>query len=228
MTEVHGNVEGIRRSLLDELAQWYEEEVPPDDFIPQSLLERLCGYSASLNREMAVYITRDGEIADIIIGWADRIDLPAMALRSRRRRLCMVRCVHTHPRSEGYLSEVDISALIATRFDAMCAVGVNAEGRPTSAQAAFLDPDQEGTARKTEMVLARAIPSADWIREIIETDARFKVEDSVAEKHAEQAILVGIDSEQSLKELRELAKTAGAETAATVLQKSWRLGFCQI
>jgi len=219
MTEIHGNVEGIRKSVLDELSQWYEEEVLPDDFIPRSLLERLCAYSAVLNREMAVYITRDGGIADILIGWADRIDLPDTARRGRRRRLCMIRCVHTHPGGDGYLSEVDVSALITTRFDAMCAVGVDAEGRPTSAQAAFLNPDQEGAARITEVVSARSIPGADWIREILETDARYRAEDSATEKGAEQAILVGIDSEKSLKELRELAKTAGAETIATVLQK---------
>ena len=219
MTEIHGNIEGIRKSVLEELCQWYGEEVPTDVFLPQNLLKRLCACSAMLNREMAVYISRDGEIADILIGWANRIDLPEAVLRSRRRRLCMIRCIHTHPGNEGLLSEVDISALINTRFDAICAVGVDAEGRPTSAQAAFLDPEQEGAARKTPMVPALLIPGADWIREILETDARYKAENSATDKTAEQAVLVGIDSEKSLLELRELARTAGAETIATVLQK---------
>ena len=34
---------------------------------------------------------------------------------------------------------MDLSALLSMRFDAMCAVGVNAQGQPTSAQCAFLD-----------------------------------------------------------------------------------------
>ena len=110
MPEIHGNIEGIRKSVLDELATLYDMQLEPDVFMPQDLMEGLCGYSASLNREIALYITRDGAIADVFIGRSDSIDLPDLRLRRSQRRLSMIRCVHTHPNGHGELSDVDISA----------------------------------------------------------------------------------------------------------------------
>ena len=113
MPEIHGNTEGIRKTVLDELTTLYDVQLEPGQFMPQDLLQSLCGYSASMNRELAVYITRYGEIADIFIGRADSIDLPDLRLRRGERRLSMVRCVHTHPRATGELSDVDVSALLS-------------------------------------------------------------------------------------------------------------------
>ena len=158
MPEIHGNIEGIRKSVLDELALLYDVQLEPGVFMPQELLNGLCGYSASLNREIAVYITRFGEIADVFIGRSDSIDLPDLRLRRSERRLSMIHCIHTHPNGWGELSDVDISALISMRFDAMCAVGVSKDGRPTSTQCAFLDPAREGNVLRTELLNARKMP----------------------------------------------------------------------
>lgn len=219
MPEVHGNIEGIRKSVLDELASLYDVQLDPDVFLPQELLNGLCGYSASMNREIAVYITRYGEIADVFIGRSDSIDLPDLRLRRSERRLSMIRCIHTHPNGYGELSDVDISALLSMRFDAMCAVGVSRDGRPTSTQCAFLDPQHEGQVRRTELISARRMPQAEWLGLIEETDAAYLAEAPKLQKETERAVLVGIESEESLAELEELAKTAGAETILRVLQK---------
>ncbi len=219
MTEIHGNVEGIKKSILNEMLQWYDWTLPTDVFMPQELLSQLCGYSASMNREIALYITRYGEIADVFIGKADSIDLPDLRLRRSNQRLSMIRCIHTHPSATGALSGVDTSALISMRFDAMCAVGVDEDGKPTSIQAAFLDPQDPQVPRRTELLNARRIPDAEWMREIEETDAAWVAVEPAQEAHAERAVLIGIESMESLEELRELAQTAGAETLEMVLQK---------
>ena len=125
MPEIHGNTEGIRNSILTDLKALYDLQVPADQFMPQELLTKLCGYSAFLNREIAVYLTRYGEVADVLVGRADQVDLPDLRLRRSERRLSMVRCIHTHPRATGTLSDVDVSALLTMRFDAMCAVGTD-------------------------------------------------------------------------------------------------------
>ena len=219
MPEIHGNTEGIRKTVLDELAALYDVQLEPGQFMPQDLLQSLCGYSASLNREIAVYITRFGEIADVLIGRADSIDLPDLRLRRGERRLSMVRCVHTHPRATGELSDVDVSALLSMRFDAMCAVGVSGDGRPTSVQCAFLDAEREGQVRRTELISARRLPQEDWLCEIERTDAAYRAAAPATQTGRERAVLVGIESEESLDELEELARTAGAETVLRVLQK---------
>lgn len=219
MPEIHGNTEGIRKSVLDELTALYDVQLEPGQFMPQDLLQSLCGYSASMNREIAVYITRYGEIADVLIGRADSIDLPDLRLRRGERRLSMVRCVHTHPRATGELSDVDVSALLSMRFDAMCAVGVSEDGRPTSVQCAFLDAESEGHVRRTELISARRLPQEAWLSEIERTDAAYRAAAPATQTGRERAVLVGIESEESLDELEELARTAGAETVLRVLQK---------
>ena len=219
MPQIHGNTEGVRKSVLEQMCAMYEAVVAPDDFMPQDLLESLCGYCASINREVALYITRYGEIADIFIGRADSIDLPDLRLRRGERRLSMVRCVHTHPRATGELSDVDVSALLSMRFDAMCAVGVSEDGRPTSVQCAFLDAESEGHVRRTELISARRLPQEEWLAEIERTDAAYRAANPATRTGRERAVLVGIESEESLDELEELAKTAGAETVLRVLQK---------
>lgn len=219
MPEIHGNTEGIRKTVLDELAMLYDVQLEPGQFMPQDLLQSLCGYSASMNREIAVYITRFGEVADVFIGRADSIDLPDLRLRRGERRLSMVRCVHTHPRATGELSDVDVSALLSMRFDAMCAVGVSEDGRPTSVQCAFLDAESEGHVRRTELISARRLPQEEWLSEIERTDAAYRAANPATRTGRERAVLVGIESEESLDELEELAKTAGAETVLRVLQK---------
>lgn len=219
MPEIHGNIEGIRKSVLDELSTLYDVQLEPGVFMPQELLNGLCGYSASLNREIAVYITRFGEVADVFIGRSDAIDLPDLRLRRSERRLSMIRCIHTHPNGYGELSDVDISALLSMRFDAMCAVGVSRDGRPTSTQCAFLDPQHEGQVQRTELLNARKMPQDEWMAQIEETDAAYVASMPKLQKDHERAVLVGIESEESLDELEELAKTAGAETVLRVLQK---------
>lgn len=219
MPEIHGNTEGIRKTVLDELTTLYDVQLEPGQFMPQDLLQSLCGYSASMNREIAVYITRLGEVADVLIGRADSIDLPDLRLRRGERRLSMVRCVHTHPRATGELSDVDVSALLSMRFDAMCAVGVSEDGRPTSVQCAFLDAESEGHVRRTELISARRLPQEEWLAEIERTDAAYRAANPATRTGRERAVLVGIESEESLDELEELAKTAGAETVLRVLQK---------
>ena len=173
MPEIHGNIEGIRKSVLDELTSLYDVQLEPGVFMPQELLNGLCGYSASLNREIAVYITRFGEIADVFIGRNDSIDLPDLRLRRSERRLSMIRCIHTHPNGWGELSDVDVSALLSMRFDAMCAVGVSKDGRPTSTQCAFLDPQHEGQVQRTELLNARKMPQDEWMARIEEVDEAY-------------------------------------------------------
>ena len=219
MPEIHGNTEGIRKTVLDELTTLYDVQLEPGQFMPQDLLQSLCGYSASMNREIAVYISRFGEVADVLVGRADSIDLPELRLRRGELRLSMVRCVHTHPRATGELSDVDVSALLSMRFDAMCAVGVSEDGRPTSVQCAFLDAESEGHVRRTELISARRLPQEEWLAEIERMDAAYRAANPATRTGRERAVLVGIESEESLDELEELAKTAGAETVLRVLQK---------
>ncbi len=219
MPEIHGYVDGIRKTVLDEMCTLYDVQLENDEFLPHEIITGLCSYSATLNREIALYITRYGEIADILIGRSDHIDLPDLRLRRSESRLSMVRCIHTHPSASGQLSGVDISALLSMRFDAMCAIGVNKDGKPTNIQCGFLDPYTENGVILSEILPVKRYPQSAWLSQIDECDELYRAAQKLEAPTAERAVLVGIENEESLQELQELAKTAGAQTVAMVLQK---------
>lgn len=100
-------------------------------------MQALARFSQALNREVCVYITRDGEVVDVSVGTDRDVELRDFRLRRSRSRLSMVRCIHTHPNGDGRLSDVDLSALRSFRYDAMVAIGCKG-GEPTFVQSAFL------------------------------------------------------------------------------------------
>ena len=134
--EVHGNLEGLRDSLIAELAGLYEWEEAADSFLSRELSLQLARFTGLTGREIALYLTRDGEVVDVSVGTDRDVELTDYRLRRNALRLSGVRCVHTHPGGDGRLSDVDVSALRSFRYDAMCALGVR-DGQPTSAQAGF-------------------------------------------------------------------------------------------
>ena len=214
---VQGNIEGIRDALLQKLDELYSYELEEGEFLPRELMGLLAEYSGRLNREIAVYITRDGEIVHVAVGTDCDVELVDFRLRRNARRLSRVRCVHTHPDGDGHLSDVDLSALRIFRYDAMAAVGVR-DGEPVNVQAAFLDSGTE--IRMPEAVRWDRVPDREWLAQIEESDELVGREetDKVSDSR-ERAVLMGIESTESLEELKRLAETAGAQVVGSFLQK---------
>ena len=214
---VHGNTEGVRDAMLARLDSLYSYELEEDAFLPRELMKLLAECSCAINREIAVYITRDGEIVYVAIGTDCDVELTDFRLRRNTNRLSMVRCVHTHPDGDGRLSDVDLSALKIFRYDAMTAVGVK-EGEPVIVQTAFLVEGGEVTVSPTERWYR--LPEKEWLDQIWESDRFVGREETEAMKDGrERAVLMGIESRESLDELARLAETAGAEVVGSFLQK---------
>lgn len=218
---INGNLDGIRASLLEEMEALYEMELDEDLFAPPELIAALSRFTGLIRREISVYISRDGEVMDVTVGGADSVPLPMMRLRRSEERLSGVRCLHTHPGGNPELSDVDLSALLTMKLDAMAAIGV-LDDRATGIQAAFLGTRVQGVPQpeQTGIIAISRIPQAEWMQRIEESDALIRQSlTPLDENRPEKAILVGIESEESLEELRALAETAGAEVVGTVLQK---------
>ncbi len=215
--EVHGNLTGIRDSVIDALASLYNYEVEDGDFLPRELMQFLAKFSNALNREIAIYITRDGEIVDVSVGTDRDVELRDYRLRRNAQRLSCVRCVHTHPNGDGRLSDVDLSALRSFRYDAMVSVGC-LKGEPTFVQASFLGEKQN--ILMDEPVRWYKVPDHEWLQQVLESDRIVGWEDEQKNPHAkERAVLMGIENEESLAELARLAETAGAQVVGSFLQK---------
>ena len=154
---IHGNLEGIRQSTLDELEKLYDAQFARDEYLPDRLLNALVRFTMQLNRELLVYLDRNGVVLEVAIGSIASISLPELHLRRNLDRLSGYRCIHTHPGGDARLSDVDMQALRLLRFDSMCSVGV-AEDRATGIMAAFLGEAEYAASPSSP--LGRSSPAA--------------------------------------------------------------------
>ena len=222
---IRGNIEGIRQSALDELERLFETDWARDQFLPDRLLNTLVRFTDQLNREIMVYMSRDGSVLEISIGSVASVSLPERSLRRNVERLSGIRCIHTHPGGSARLSDVDEQALRLLRFDAMCAIGVK-DGIATGITAAFLGEMEYGqlAIHTHGPVKPGRVPQERWLHEIEIADERVlkTIREGNWEKTQERVMLVSSDSEESLDELESLTNTAGAIVIQRVLQKRQR------
>lgn len=220
MNELNGNLSGIRDSVKQELLALYEAEVASDEFLPQDLAAELARLTALVRREISVYLARNGQVLDVSVGQADRVSLQDLGQRRSEQRLSRVRCIHTHPNGDPMLSEVDIAALTSLRLDAICALGVSAEGSLTGASLALLSPDESGVlkAGNITMLNVSLLDHPQLMTAIAANDQLVTTGMSVTADDIERAFLVSTDSQTSLNELAALAESAGAVVVGSALQ----------
>lgn len=223
--QVNGNIEGIRATVLERIAAVYDIKMAAGEFASHELVGELSALTGLIRREISVYIGRDGTVEDVSIGDSGKVNMPNMRLVRNVDRLCGVRCLHTHPSGDGRLSGVDLGTLRSMRLDAMAALGVNEAGEATSFYAAFLGEMQE---EEREVLIAGPLrpyrlPQRQLMEEIRIADDRLRSSTKeTAEARPERAILVGIENSEgydTLAELAELAKTAGANVVAREQQR---------
>lgn len=216
---INGNTEGIRQSALERLRELYDMEIDGDCFAPRELIDRIAAFSGQCNREVSVYISRDGRVMDITVGGPESVPLKSLRLRRNPGRLSMIRCIHTHPEGEARLSGVDRQALRSMNFDAMAAISVVA-GTAREIGVGFLGDMRDGIAEVIEYshIDIDRLPQEGWMHEIALADGRVRASSGIDDAQ-ERALLVSVDSAESLSELAALADTAGALVIERVLQR---------
>ncbi len=218
MPDISGNLSGVRESVIEKLKTLYDEEIGGSEFLPPDFAVRLAAFSAALNREIAVYVSRSGEVLNVSVGYVSNVQLDQLSLRRSDRRLSMVRCIHTHPGGSAELSDVDLTALKSLRLDAMCAIGVGGDGSVTGVSAAFLGEGME--PKLTPVLSLDRLPQEEWLEEIAQSDRLTPVGGSSdTAQRQERALLVSVDSERSLDELAALCDSAGAVVVGRSLQQ---------
>lgn len=221
MPEIHGNIDGIRNSVLLEMQQMYDFPVGRDEFLPEELALTLANFSHQIRREISLYISRTGEVLDITIGSDTQVPLKEFRLRRSEQRLSRVRCIHTHPGGSAELSDVDLTALRALWMDAIASIGIDQQGNIIGVSAAFLGEKVSGVpqVRLYPVVPLSRLPNSRWMEEIQKSEELVTQGEDLLENPIEKALLVGIESDESLDELSALCESAGGEVVGRVLQK---------
>ncbi|HWR18888.1 MAG TPA: GTPase HflX [Clostridia bacterium] len=223
--KINGNTQGVRASLLEQIALLYDLKMNQDEFASFELLQLMAEFTARMGREISVYISRDGRVADVSLGDTGKVVMPTLRLVRNEDRLSGVRCIHTHPNGDSRPSGVDLGTLRSSRLDSMASLGVSPDGKPLSLYAAFLG-EMENNERTVELygpLRPYKLPNALLMQEIVNADARLKSSTKeVLEAKPQRAVLVGLDTNgafDSMAELKELTISAGAQVVGQFTQK---------
>ncbi|HVP61836.1 MAG TPA: GTPase HflX [Myxococcaceae bacterium] len=227
MKDLHGNTLGLKPSELQQLRNTYRRRVSPHEIVSAELARHLTELSLQTNRQVGVLLNRKGEVEQVVVGNAHKLELPDIGrARAGQVRLRGLRLVHTHLKSEP-LTRDDLTDLALLRLDLVAAVGVRSDGLPGVLHFGYLVPaNGDGSYWRTETLPSVHGPQPDLAATLT------ALEDELAQGTAartvsgrERAMLVGVAldgqrgrAEASLAELRELARTAGVEVLDSVLQ----------
>ena len=218
MREIKGNIKGIRDSVIAELQKLYDMQSP--QLVSQELAVKLADITEYINREISVYITRSGQIIEIAVGDNATVD--------------GIRCIHTHPGGNPYLSGVDISALKNNKYDAMVAIGVVSPDF-TKSELTFglitgIDSNENYTAECYGSYSIEDAENINFVNTVSTIERILDKQTGTASLQvmSEKAILIGMEwgrndslwtVDDSLEELKQLADTAGATVIKKFIQK---------
>lgn len=232
MREIKGNIKGIRDSVIAELRKLYDMQSP--QLVSQELAVKLADITEYINREISVYITRSGQIIEIAVGDNATVELPSFSGRRGAGRLSGIRCIHTHPGGNPYLSGVDISALKNNKYDAMVAIGVVSPDF-TKSELTFglitgIDSNENYTAECYGPYSIEDAENINFVNSVSTIERILDKQTGTASLQvmSERAILIGMEwgrndslwtVDDSLEELKQLADTAGATVIKKFIQK---------
>ncbi len=223
--KVNGNIEGIKNTVLEQLKTLYDMRQEQLVFASPELVHAMAALTGIFHREVMVYIARDGRIVDVSVGDSGKVNMQSMRLVRNEDRLCGVRCIHTHPNGNPALSGVDRGTLRSMQLDSMASIGVDEAGGATGLCAAYLG--ELGESERQVLTCGPfhpyKLPQEALIREIYLADDRLKCSTrEVEESQPERAVLIGLENKEdydTMAELAELAKTAGAQVVGRITQK---------
>lgn len=206
--------------------------------------------SHEIHRQVGVLVNRNGYVEHVIVGNARSIVLPDLKrVRMGADRFRGLRCLHTHLAGEG-LTQDDLTDLALLRLDLMAAIDVRNDGMPGLVRAAHLLPANGHTSEPASLEIddARSAAEAPAIWGFLDPQVPSQLDidfigliESLEEElarvrhvrnprdHRDRAILVGVttgsaaSAQESVDELRELARSAGVVVLDSIVQRRQKL-----
>ena len=209
------------------LERLYRRRVPPQAVITPEAARALTEASVAIGRQVGLIIDRSGSVRHVLVGSTRSILIPDLSdLRLGSKRLRGVRFVHTHLADQP-LNQEDLTDLALLRLDLIAAVHAQPGGLPGNISIAYLLPPNP-SERLYEVLPPRPLhaldlETADLIADIERQMERVQATREVAER--DRGILVSAskksrqDQEESLEELKELARSDGITVLDSVAQR---------
>ena len=227
--QLHGNLTGLKPSQLKGVEKLYRRRVPGGEVITLDLAREMVELSRDIRRQIAILVNRFGEVEYVIVGDEKGVLIPELVDYPLGRRLLRgLRLVHTHLKGEP-LSDDDLTDLAMLRFDLIAALMLHPADQEFHIQTASLVPS---TAAKSPTAVESPLPFGRFRLDFAAFVANLEQSLEKALSGArevrggeERGILISVtkessaEAEDSLDELRELARTAGVEVLDALIQR---------
>lgn len=212
---IYGNIEGIRKSIIDELESVYSIKNLKDEVCNTEILYIISRISSIIEREVSVGINRKGNVTSVAIGDSTSVEVPIIDIEEKR--LSGIRVIHTHPNGYCNLSALDLTALLKLKLDAIVSVAI-IDGKIIDFSLGMLTLyNNKLETEENSSLSLEGIKSINILDKIRFIENLIKTND-VIEETEEKAILVGSDTRESLEELEELTKACNIPVLKTVFQ----------
>ncbi|MEI6208084.1 MAG: GTPase HflX [Desulfuromonadales bacterium] len=219
----------MKSSQLQSLERLYRRRVPIAEFCSHDLATRLVEISDDLRRQVAILVNRAGSVEYVIVGDEKGVVIPELRDYPLGKRVMRgLRLIHTHLKNEP-VSEDDLTDLSLLRFDLLAALLFTPGKVPIQAQLAWLSPDQRSTGTTLGLIVPLERVDLDCVHFIpeLEADLEKAARSATKAKDAlERAIMISVtntgsrqEAEDSMAELRELARTAQVEALDEFIQR---------
>ena len=228
MRKTYGNTAGLKANQIKRLGIFYRRRIPPEFLLTLELTREICRLSREIRRQIGILVNRRGKICSVIVGDSKKIVIPHMGeYRAAPGRLKGLRCIHTHLTPET-LSKDDLTDLALLRLDMMAVISSNPDGLPQKIHVAHIMPGE--FRKKPYQFLPPLNPGnldIDCLTRIqaLEDELARVNSGYEAASNTERVLLVSASSatkrqaNESLAELRDLARSSGLEIAGTVTQQ---------
>ena len=201
--------------------------MPLEHLATPELVRSLVDASIETGRQVGVLVHRSGQVDSVIVGDAGKIMLPDIGrLRAAEGRFRALRLIHTHVRGEP-LTHDDLVDLVRLRLDCVCAIQMAPRGEPRGFTYAHNVPTEPPYTIVGPLPISRIgeVHVGELMAGLEAEFARRSRSREVRGKDG-RAILVQIykkddrdaHPQESLRELRELARTAGVEVVDAIVQ----------
>jgi GTP-binding protein HflX len=201
--------------------------MPAARVVTQEVARFLTELSFEIGRQIGILVDRKGNIRRVVIGDARSVMIPKLdGWRVGAGRLRGLRLIHTHLK-DGLLSQEDLTDLALLRLDLVACIGMDGNGLPTVIRIAHLLPDNpRGDIWQLLDPVAPSLLALDFTAFIKSLES--EISRSVGARSvedAERAYLVGRTTgreweiEESLNELKELARSCGVDVVGTAIQR---------
>jgi GTPase len=248
MPQLYGNTTGLGPHATKTLERIYRRRVGIEHIATPELIKSLAEASHEIGRQVGALVHRSGEVDYVIVGDATKLMLPDIGrLRAATGRFRALRLVHTHLYNEP-LTRDDLVDLVRLRLDLVAAVQLTPEGEPRTLHYAYNAPVRDDGADAAVEVSGDGTLPYHQVGPVLlgRVDVHFgeliqALEDEFAKRSRARAVTgkdgrailvhagekgraqVLTHAEESLRELSELARSAGVAVMDTVLQLRDRL-----